>query len=62
MKIRIFSTAGAVGVWIFNVCVTVLYEVSVVWSVWVHSSYYFFDDFNLCCVSDAVLGVLWLFL
>jgi hypothetical protein len=61
MKIHNLSTVGVSRGWIFSACVMVLYEVSMVWSVWVHSSFYG-SGFNSWCVSNAILWVLWLFL
>jgi hypothetical protein len=40
----------------------VLYEVSVFWSAWVLVSYYGFGYFNLWCVANGIMWVLWLFL
>jgi hypothetical protein len=61
MKIHNLSTVGVSGGWIFSACVMVLYEVFLVWSVWVCSSFYG-SGFNSWCVSNAILWVLWLFL
>ena len=62
MKIRNLSAVGVNGVWIFNARVMVLYDVSMVWSVWVNSSEYSFDGLKLWCTSGAILWVLRLFL
>jgi hypothetical protein len=59
MKICHLCTVGVSGVWIVSACCMVLW--SVVWSVWVHGSYYGLDGFNLWCVSNVILWVLWLF-
>jgi hypothetical protein len=61
MKILNLSMVDVSGGWIFSASVMVLYEVSMVWSVSVCSSFYG-SGLNLWCVSNAILWVLWLFL
>ena len=55
-------TDGGSGVRILNVCVMFLCVVYVVWSVWVHDSFYGLYYFNLWCVPGSIFWDLWLFL
>jgi len=54
-----FSTVGVSCVWLFRGCVMFLYDVSMIWWVYVYSSYYSSDGLNLWCVSGAILWVSW---